>query len=172
MGMLLKRVRFTFDGLECDKIGLSYEAFNGQPNFYSSPFWSCLHDQLWNFHEVREIKLNIYIFPLIFNFLSSPCIYHYEQYSTNSWKFGMISFMCITLMEANITFRNWGNISKMPIIREEAVIQSTSICVLRGTLIIFIIHAILRKTLHKHRHKNKMGIMQHVDDNIRHRKRR
>ncbi|GAB4836682.1 Transcriptional activator [Ancistrocladus abbreviatus] len=51
MWMLLERVRFTLDGLECNKIGASYEAFNGQPDFCSSPFWSCLHNQLWNFHE-------------------------------------------------------------------------------------------------------------------------
>ncbi|KAI4315374.1 hypothetical protein L6164_028190 [Bauhinia variegata] len=49
--MLLERVRFTLEGLECNKIGVSYEAFNGQPNFCSSPFWSCLHNQLWNFWE-------------------------------------------------------------------------------------------------------------------------
>ncbi|KAF7828309.1 protein HAPLESS 2 [Senna tora] len=55
MWMLLERVRFTLDGLECNKIGVSYEAFNGQPNFCSSPFWSCLHNQLWNF---READLN------------------------------------------------------------------------------------------------------------------
>jgi hypothetical protein len=52
MWMLLERVRFTLDGIECNKIGISYEAFNGQPNFCASPFWSCLHNQLWNFHEV------------------------------------------------------------------------------------------------------------------------
>ncbi|XP_027193351.1 protein HAPLESS 2 isoform X2 [Cicer arietinum] len=51
MWMLLERVRFTLDGIECNKIGISYEAFSGQPNFCSSPFWSCLHNQLWNFWE-------------------------------------------------------------------------------------------------------------------------
>ncbi|OIV92659.1 hypothetical protein TanjilG_18010 [Lupinus angustifolius] len=55
MWMLLERVRFTLDGIECNKIGVSYEAFNQQPNFCSSPFWSCLHNQLWNF---READLN------------------------------------------------------------------------------------------------------------------
>ena len=55
--MLLERVRFTLDGLECNKIGVSYEAFNGQPNFCASPFWTCLHNQLWNFREVCNIKL-------------------------------------------------------------------------------------------------------------------
>ncbi|KAL8114560.1 hypothetical protein AgCh_021428 [Apium graveolens] len=34
--MLLERVRFTLDGLECNKIGVSYEAFNGQPVNHSS----------------------------------------------------------------------------------------------------------------------------------------
>ncbi|KAL2348073.1 hypothetical protein Fmac_002073 [Flemingia macrophylla] len=53
--MLLERVRFTLDGIECNKIGISYEAFSQQPNFCSSPFWTCLHNQLWNF---READLN------------------------------------------------------------------------------------------------------------------
>ncbi|XP_028767528.1 protein HAPLESS 2 [Neltuma alba] len=56
--MLLERVRFTLDGLECNKIGVSYEAFNGQPNFCSSPFWSCLHNQLWNFREADLNRIN------------------------------------------------------------------------------------------------------------------
>ncbi|XP_020202183.1 protein HAPLESS 2 [Cajanus cajan] len=51
MWMLLERVRFTLDGIECNKISISYEAFNQQPNFCSSPFWTCLHNQLWNFWE-------------------------------------------------------------------------------------------------------------------------
>ncbi|ESW30455.1 hypothetical protein PHAVU_002G154300 [Phaseolus vulgaris] len=55
MWMLLERVRFTLDSIECNKIGVSYEAFNRQPNFCSSPFWTCLHNQLWNF---READLN------------------------------------------------------------------------------------------------------------------
>ncbi|KAJ4950728.1 hypothetical protein NE237_027560 [Protea cynaroides] len=38
-------MRFTLDGLECNKIGVSYEAYNGQPNFCSLTFWSCLHNQ-------------------------------------------------------------------------------------------------------------------------------
>jgi hypothetical protein len=57
MWMLLERVRFTLDGLECNKIGVSYEAFNGQPSFCASPFWSCLHNQLWNFREVSQIEV-------------------------------------------------------------------------------------------------------------------
>ncbi|KAG6579481.1 Protein HAPLESS 2, partial [Cucurbita argyrosperma subsp. sororia] len=52
MWMLLERVRFTLDGLECNKIGVGYETFNSQPDFCTSPFWSCLHNQLWNFREV------------------------------------------------------------------------------------------------------------------------
>ncbi|KAG4386331.1 hypothetical protein GLYMA_11G026100v4 [Glycine max] len=55
MWMLLERVRFTLDGIECNKIGVNYEAFNQQPNFCPSPFWTCLHNQLWNF---READLN------------------------------------------------------------------------------------------------------------------
>ncbi|GMH13187.1 hypothetical protein Nepgr_015028 [Nepenthes gracilis] len=58
MWMLLERVRFTLDGLECNKIGVSYEAFNGQPDFCASPFWSCLHNQLWNFHEADQNRIN------------------------------------------------------------------------------------------------------------------
>lgn len=54
--MLLERVRFTLDGLECNKIGVSYEAYRGQPNFCSSPLWSCLHNQLWHFWEVSILK--------------------------------------------------------------------------------------------------------------------
>ncbi|EEF51106.1 conserved hypothetical protein [Ricinus communis] len=46
-----QRVRFTLDGIECNKIGVSYEAFNQQPNFCASPFWSCLHNQLWNYRD-------------------------------------------------------------------------------------------------------------------------
>ncbi|GMN32298.1 hypothetical protein TIFTF001_003601 [Ficus carica] len=51
MWMLLERLRFTLDGMECNKIGVGFEAFNEQPNFCSSPFWTCLHNQLWNFWE-------------------------------------------------------------------------------------------------------------------------
>lgn len=54
MWMLLERLRFTFDGLECNKIGVSYEAFNAQPNFCSLPYWSCLHSQLWNYWEADQ----------------------------------------------------------------------------------------------------------------------
>ncbi|KAK1262030.1 Protein HAPLESS 2 [Acorus gramineus] len=55
--MLLERVRFTLDGLECNKIGVSYEAYNGQPNFCSSPFLSCLHNQLWHFWEADQNRI-------------------------------------------------------------------------------------------------------------------
>uniref|UniRef100_A0A453LDG3 Generative cell specific-1/HAP2 domain-containing protein n=1 Tax=Aegilops tauschii subsp. strangulata TaxID=200361 RepID=A0A453LDG3_AEGTS len=51
--MLLERVRFTLDGLECNKIGVGYEAYRNQPNLCGSPFGSCLYNQLWNFKEVR-----------------------------------------------------------------------------------------------------------------------
>lgn len=57
MWMLLERVRFTLDGLECNKIGVSYEAFSGQPNFCSSPFESCLQNQLWKFWDVSGLNL-------------------------------------------------------------------------------------------------------------------
>ncbi|RYR10714.1 protein HAPLESS 2 [Arachis ipaensis] len=58
MWMLLERVRFTLDGFECNKIGVSYEAFNQQPNFCSSPYWSCLHNQLWNYWEADLNRLS------------------------------------------------------------------------------------------------------------------
>ncbi|KAJ4952977.1 hypothetical protein NE237_029809 [Protea cynaroides] len=50
-------MRFTLDGLECNKNGVSYEAYNRQPNFCSSPFWSCLHNQLCNYWEVCREEL-------------------------------------------------------------------------------------------------------------------
>ncbi|XP_030946205.1 protein HAPLESS 2 [Quercus lobata] len=62
--MLLERVRFTLDGLECNKIGVSFEAFNGQPNFCASPFWSCLHNQLWNFREADKNRITRNQLPL------------------------------------------------------------------------------------------------------------
>lgn len=77
--MLLERVRFSLDGLECDKIGVSFEAYNGQPNFCGMPFMSCLHNQLWNFWEVsyftffyeveisNEIKLALPSFTIYIN---------------------------------------------------------------------------------------------------------
>ncbi|XP_078152372.1 protein HAPLESS 2-like [Carex rostrata] len=49
--MLLERVRFTLDGLECNKIGVGYEAYSTQPDFCTSPLWSCLHNQLRDFWE-------------------------------------------------------------------------------------------------------------------------
>ncbi|XP_040987934.1 protein HAPLESS 2 [Juglans microcarpa x Juglans regia] len=64
MWMLLERLRFTLDGLECNKIGVSYEAFNGQPNFCASPFLSCLHNQLWNFQEADQNRIKRNQLPL------------------------------------------------------------------------------------------------------------
>ncbi|KAG8662120.1 hypothetical protein MANES_01G066000v8 [Manihot esculenta] len=64
MWMLLERVRFTLDGFECNKIGVSYEAFNRQPNFCSSPFWSCLHNQLWNYRDADRHRIDRNQIPL------------------------------------------------------------------------------------------------------------
>ncbi|ESQ38314.1 hypothetical protein EUTSA_v10028515mg [Eutrema salsugineum] len=64
MWMLLERVRFTLDGLECNKIGVGYEAFNSQPDFCSAPYWSCLHNQLWNFREADANRMNRHQLPL------------------------------------------------------------------------------------------------------------
>nr|BAE71142.1 generative cell specific-1 [Lilium longiflorum] len=55
--MLLERERFTLDGLECNKIGVSYDAYRSQPNFCSSPLWSCLHNQLWHFWEADQNQI-------------------------------------------------------------------------------------------------------------------
>ncbi|OVA14149.1 Generative cell specific-1 [Macleaya cordata] len=64
MWMLLERVRFTLDGLECNKIGVGYEAYNGQPNFCTSPLWSCLHNQLWNFWDADQNRIRRSQLPL------------------------------------------------------------------------------------------------------------
>ncbi|XP_058085608.1 protein HAPLESS 2 isoform X2 [Magnolia sinica] len=56
--MLLERVRFTLDGFECNKIGVSYEAFNAQPNFCSSPLESCLQNQLWKFWDSDQNRIS------------------------------------------------------------------------------------------------------------------
>ncbi|TMW89790.1 hypothetical protein EJD97_016629 [Solanum chilense] len=58
MWMLLERVRFTLDGVECNKIGVGYDAFNAQPDFCSAPFWSCLHNQLWNFWDADQNRIS------------------------------------------------------------------------------------------------------------------
>ncbi|KAL6630001.1 hypothetical protein ACP70R_029766 [Stipagrostis hirtigluma subsp. patula] len=56
--MLLERVRFALNGRECNKIGVSYEAFQNQPDFCSSPIWSCLYKQLWNFWEDDKSRID------------------------------------------------------------------------------------------------------------------
>ncbi|KAJ1294873.1 hypothetical protein BS78_01G179600 [Paspalum vaginatum] len=56
--MLLERVRFTLDHLECDKIGVGYEAFQNQPNFCTVTFGSCLFDQLWNYWEFDQTRIS------------------------------------------------------------------------------------------------------------------
>ncbi|KAL4579355.1 hypothetical protein LXL04_015497 [Taraxacum kok-saghyz] len=58
MWMLLERVRFTLDGIECNKIGVSWDAFNTQPNFCTAPFLSCLRNQLWHFWEADKNRIN------------------------------------------------------------------------------------------------------------------
>ncbi|PHT57955.1 Protein HAPLESS 2 [Capsicum baccatum] len=58
MWMLLERVWFTLDGVECNKIGVGYDAFNAQPDFCSAPFWSCLHNQLWNFWDADQNRIS------------------------------------------------------------------------------------------------------------------
>ncbi|KAJ1290500.1 hypothetical protein BS78_02G248700 [Paspalum vaginatum] len=56
--MLLERVLFTIDHLECDKIGVGYKTFQNQPNFCTMPFQSCLSHQLWNFWETDQTRIN------------------------------------------------------------------------------------------------------------------
>lgn len=72
MWMLLERVRFTLDGLECDKIGVSYQAFRSQPDFCGAPFESCLHNQLWHYWEVSKYVYYYlqHIYPLYLILLS------------------------------------------------------------------------------------------------------
>ncbi|KAG0544542.1 hypothetical protein BDA96_02G284400 [Sorghum bicolor] len=55
--MLLERVRFT-EGIECDKIGVGYQAFQNQPNFCASAFGSCLYNQLSTFLESDKNRIN------------------------------------------------------------------------------------------------------------------
>ncbi|XP_052156541.1 protein HAPLESS 2-A [Oryza glaberrima] len=62
--MILDRVRFTLDGLECDKIGVGYEAYRNQPNFCSAPYGSCLGNQLWNFWEYDKRRIDNSQLPL------------------------------------------------------------------------------------------------------------
>lgn len=90
MWMLLERTRFTLDGFDCDKIGVSYEAFKAQPSFCSSPFWSCLHNQLWNYREVSIQNWKVvpffywFFFCFFFHFLLHKSFYRLKQ----------ILFMC------------------------------------------------------------------------------
>ncbi|KAI4372222.1 hypothetical protein MLD38_010481 [Melastoma candidum] len=64
MWMLLERLRFTLDGIECNKIGVDFEAFNGQPDFCSSPYGSCLHNQIWNFWDADQNRIERNQLPL------------------------------------------------------------------------------------------------------------
>jgi hypothetical protein len=75
--MLLERVRFTLDGLECNKIGVGYEAYRNQPNFCSSPFWSCLYNQLWNFWEVRWFEVTNVKFLVAETWYADILIFYY-----------------------------------------------------------------------------------------------
>ncbi|KAG9450134.1 hypothetical protein H6P81_010099 [Aristolochia fimbriata] len=62
MWMLLERVRFT-DGIECDKIGVSYEAFTAQPDFCSGTLGSCLHNQLRDFWHADQYEIENNLLP-------------------------------------------------------------------------------------------------------------
>ncbi|KAF9599438.1 hypothetical protein IFM89_037204 [Coptis chinensis] len=61
MWMLLERERF---GKQCDKIGVDYDAYNGQPDFCSTPLWSCLRNQLWNFWDNDQERIRMNLLPL------------------------------------------------------------------------------------------------------------
>ncbi|XP_056699798.1 protein HAPLESS 2 isoform X2 [Spinacia oleracea] len=89
MYMLLERVRFTLDGLECNKIGVGYEAFNGQPDFCTSPYWSCLHNQLWNFHEADQNRIARHQPPLYGVVGRFERINEHPGAGTNSFSFGI-----------------------------------------------------------------------------------
>jgi hypothetical protein len=52
--MLIEKYYFTYNGLECDKIGVGYEGFQMQPDFCYSPLGSWSHNQLWNFLATRN----------------------------------------------------------------------------------------------------------------------
>ncbi|KAF9607347.1 hypothetical protein IFM89_033935, partial [Coptis chinensis] len=61
MWMLLESVRF---GNLCDQIGVGYDAYDGQPDFCSRPLWSCLRNQLWNFWEGDQERIDQGLAPL------------------------------------------------------------------------------------------------------------
>lgn len=98
MWMLLERVRFTLDGVECNKIGVSYEAFSGQPNFCSSPFESCLQNQLWKFWDVSSLNLLVISFLLFWMSLFSFFVIFVSCfYMILTWIFNLSSLVLSTL---------------------------------------------------------------------------
>lgn len=80
---MLDSVRFSVGGIECDKIGVSYEAFNAQPNFCSSPLRSCLHNQLSDFWEVS-------ILHTFDKNCSASCFVLYKSFGSMKITFGEI----------------------------------------------------------------------------------
>ncbi|KAL5727659.1 Transcriptional activator [Ranunculus cassubicifolius] len=98
MWMLLERVRFTLDGLECNKIGVSYEAYNGQPNFCASPLWSCLHNQLWNFWEADQSRVKRHQTPLYGVEGRFERINQYPDAGTHSFSIGITEVLNSNLL--------------------------------------------------------------------------
>lgn len=49
--MLIPKSKFTFDGRECNKIGISYSAFRKQNEKCNSRIGDCLHNQISDFYE-------------------------------------------------------------------------------------------------------------------------
>ncbi|GJN35353.1 hypothetical protein PR202_gb24113 [Eleusine coracana subsp. coracana] len=109
--MLVEKLRFTEDGLECDKIGVGYEAYQNQPSFCSSPIGSCLHNQLWNFMEdagdysfavgVKEVRYTNIILELRADDIQSP---------GKIIRMTLPTFEALQVGVANVTTKNIGQL--------------------------------------------------------------
>jgi len=58
--MLIRRDDITFDGLTCNKVGVSYEAFQHESGKCENSPGSCLRNQLEDFHEAGKNFLDDY----------------------------------------------------------------------------------------------------------------
>ena len=56
--MFISKELVTLDGSECDKIGVSYEAFQNQANKCSMIIGSCLKNQLEDFNSDDLQRIN------------------------------------------------------------------------------------------------------------------
>jgi Male gamete fusion factor len=105
--MLLERVRFTLDGLECNKIGVGYEAYSSQPDFCTSPLWSCLHNQLWDFWEVSQTS-----YFLIEESSSQTMRRSLRQYSLSYWQVAPNNLLYVKIINAK-QMLNYSKIMKL-----------------------------------------------------------